>query len=113
LGSVDRWSLQRFASLDEVGVYAVALKFFAVVTLGVSAFQLAFMPFAFARAQDADAPRLYARVLGLYVSTATAGALLVGLAAPLGNRLLATHEDAAARPPPPWLRPSPAPPGPH
>jgi O-antigen/teichoic acid export membrane protein len=52
IGAVDRWSLQRFTSLDEVGVYAVALKFFAVVTLGVSAFQLAFMRFAFARAQD-------------------------------------------------------------
>jgi O-antigen/teichoic acid export membrane protein len=89
IGSVDRWSLQHFASLDEVGVYAVALKFFAVVTLGVSAFQLAFMPFAFARAQDPESPRLYARVLGLYVAVASAGALLVGLAAPLGIRLLA------------------------
>jgi len=103
IGSVDRWSLQRFASLDEVGIYAVALKFFAVVTLGVSAFQLAFMPFAFARAQDPDAPRLYARVLGLYVAVASAGALLVGLAAPLGIRLLATPEYAASARPALWL----------
>jgi O-antigen/teichoic acid export membrane protein len=103
IGSVDRWSLQRFASLDEVGIYAVALKFFAVVTLGVSAFQLAFMPFAFARAQDPEAPRLYARVLGLYVAVASAGALLVGLAAPLGIRLLATHEYAASARPALWL----------
>src|SRR5262249_36838911 len=73
IGSVDRWSLQHFASLDEVGTYALALKFFAVVTLGVSAFQLAFMPFAFARAQDPDAPRLYARVLALYVAIAVGG----------------------------------------
>jgi len=103
IGSVDRWSLQRFASLDEVGIYAVALKFFAVVTLGVSAFQLAFMPFAFARAQDPEAPRLYARVLGLYVAVASAGALLVGLAAPLGIRLLATPEYAASARPALWL----------
>jgi O-antigen/teichoic acid export membrane protein len=103
IGSVDRWSLQHFASLDEVGVYAVALKFFAVVTLGVSAFQLAFMPFAFARAQDPESPRLYARVLGLYVAVASAGALLVGLAAPLGIRLLATPEYAAAARPALWL----------
>ena len=103
IGSVDRWSLQRFASLDDVGTYALAMKFFAVVTMGVSAFQLAFMPFAFARAQDPDAPKLYARVLGLYVAIATAGALACGLLAPLGIRLLATRDYAAAAEPALWL----------
>ena len=103
IGSVDRWALQRFASLDDVGTYALAMKFFAVVTMGVSAFQLAFMPFAFARAQDPDAPRLYARVLGLYVAIATAGALACGLLAPLGIRLLATRDYAAAAEPALWL----------
>ena len=103
IGSLDRWSLQHFASLDEVGTYAVALKFFSVVTLGVSAFQLAFMPFAFARAQDPDAPRLYARVLGLYVAIATTGALAAGLLAPIGIRLLATRDYAGAARPALWL----------
>ncbi|MCE9627556.1 MAG: oligosaccharide flippase family protein [Candidatus Eisenbacteria bacterium] len=103
IGSVDRWALQHFASLDEVGTYALAIKFFAVVTMGVSAFQLAFMPFAFARAQDPEAPRLYARVLGLYVAIATAGALAVGLLAPLGIQLLATQDYAAASRPALWL----------
>ena len=103
IGSVDRWSLQHFASLDEVGIYALALKFFAVVMLGVSAFQLAFLPFAYARAQEADAPRLYARVLGLYVAIATLGALVVGLLAPLGIRLLATRAYAASARPAVWL----------
>jgi len=103
IGSVDRWSLQHFATLEEVGVYALALKFFAVVTLGVSAFQLAFLPFAYARAQEQDAPRLYARVLGLYVAVAATGALLVGLLAPLGIRLLATRDYAAAAAPALWL----------
>jgi O-antigen/teichoic acid export membrane protein len=103
IGSMDRWSLQHFATLEEVGVYALALKFFAVVTLGVSAFQLAFMPFAYARAKDADAPLLYARVLGLYVAVAATGALIVGLLAPLGIRLLATRDYAAAAAPAVWL----------
>ena len=103
IGSADRWALQHFASLDEVGTYALAIKFFAVVTMGVSAFQLAFMPFAFARAQDPDAPRLYARVLGLYVAIATAGALACALLAPLGIRLLATQDYAAASRPALWL----------
>lgn len=103
IGSVDRWALQHFATLDEVGTYALAIKFFAVVTMGVSAFQLAFMPFAFARAQDPEAPRLYARVLGLYVAIATAGALAVGLLAPLGIQLLATRDYAQASRPALWL----------
>ena len=103
IGSADRWALQRYASLDDVGTYALAIKFFAVVTMGVSAFQLAFMPFAFARAQDPDAPRLYARVLGLYVAIATAGALACGLLAPLGIQLLATRDYAAASRPALWL----------
>ena len=103
IGSVDRWALQHFATLDEVGTYAIALKFFAVVTMGVSAFQLAFMPFAFARAQDPESPRLYARVLGLYVAIATGGALLCGLLAPLGIQVLATRDYATASRPALWL----------
>ncbi|HEY6195145.1 MAG TPA: oligosaccharide flippase family protein [Candidatus Eisenbacteria bacterium] len=103
IGSVDRWALQHFATLDDVGTYALALKFFAVVTMGVSAFQLAFMPFAFARAQDPESPRLYARVLGLYVAIATGGALACGLLAPLGIELLATRAYAAASRPALWL----------
>jgi O-antigen/teichoic acid export membrane protein len=103
IGSVDRWALQHFASLDDVGTYALAIKFFAVVTMGVSAFQLAFMPFAFARAQAAEAPRLFARVLGLYVAIATGGALACGLLAPLGIQLFATRAYATAARPALWL----------
>jgi O-antigen/teichoic acid export membrane protein len=103
IGSVDRWTLQRVASLEEVAVYALAIKFFAVVTMGVSAFQLAFMPFAFARAEDPESPRLYARVLGLYVAIATGGALACGLLAPLGIQWLATRDYAAAARPALWL----------
>ena len=103
IGSVDRWALQHFATLEDVGTYALALKFFAVVTMGVSAFQLAFMPFAFARAQDPDSPRLYARVLGLYVAIGTGGALACALLAPLGIQLLATRDYAAASRPALWL----------
>ncbi len=71
--------------------------------MGVSAFQLAFMPFAFARAQDPESPRLYARVLGLYVAIASGGALACGLLAPLGIQLLATRAYAAASRPALWL----------
>src|SRR5262249_2172116 len=103
IGAADRWALQRFASLDEVGVDAVALKFFAVVTLGVSAFQLAFMPVAFARALDPDPPRLDARLLGLHLAAPPTRALAVRRRPPLGCRLLATRDYAAAARPALWL----------
>lgn len=103
IGFVDREALQRTASLEAVGVYGVAMKFFAVITMGVSAFNLAFGPFAYARAKDPDAPKLYARVLAMYVGVASLGALAVGLFAPALVALLATRDYAAAAGPALWL----------
>ena len=71
--SVDRFVLQRACGLADVAVYGVAVKFFALVTMVVSAFQLAYGPFAFARANAPDAGRLYARVLAAYVAVAGLG----------------------------------------
>jgi len=80
--SLDRFMLQRTRPLEEVAVYGIAVKFFAVVTMGVSAFQLAYGPFAYARAREPGAPRLFARVFASYLAVAGCGALLVGLLAP-------------------------------
>ena len=99
VSAADRFFLQRERGLAEVGVYAVALKFHAVVMMAVSAFSLAFFPFAHARAGAEGAPRLYARVLGLYVGTASLVALGVALFAPEALVLLVPPEyRAAARP---------------
>lgn len=80
--SLDRYMLQRTRSLEDVAVYGVAIKFFALVTMAVSAFQLAYGPFAFARASSPDAGRLYARILAAYVAAASLAAMLAGLFAP-------------------------------
>lgn len=82
ISSADRYFLQRAHGLDQVGVYAVAVKFFTVVMMSVTAFSLAFFPIAHARAKEPDAPRLYARVLALYMAVASGVALTVGLFAP-------------------------------
>jgi O-antigen/teichoic acid export membrane protein len=82
IAGVDRYALQRSRTLEEIAVYAVAMKFFAVVTMGASAFQLAYGPFAFARAQSPEAPRLFARVLAAYVAAGSLGAFCVGAFAP-------------------------------
>ena len=99
VGSADRYFLQRSRGLAEVGTYAVAVKFFAIAMMAVSAFSLAFFPFAHARAHEPDAPRLFARVLSLYVVAASLAALFLGVFAPEAVALLAPPEyRAAARP---------------
>lgn len=97
VGSADRFFLQRSQGLAEVGVYAVAVKFFAVAMMGVSAFSLAFFPFAHARSADPGAPRLYARVMSLYLAVASLAALTVSLFAPevLAYLVPAEYRDAA------------------
>lgn len=103
IGFVDREALQRTASLDAVGVYGVAMKFFALIAMGLSAFQLAFGPFAYAKAHEPDAPKLFARVLALYVALASGLALAVGLFAPPLVSLIATRDYAGAAAPALWL----------
>jgi O-antigen/teichoic acid export membrane protein len=82
VASLDRFYLQRTRSLAEVAVYAVAIKFFSVVNMGVSAFQLAYGPWAFAHAESADGPRLFARAFGGYMAVSCVVALAAGAFAP-------------------------------
>jgi O-antigen/teichoic acid export membrane protein len=96
IASLDRWTLQRFRPLDEVAVYAVAIKFFSLVSMGISAFQLAYGPFAFARARTAEAPRLYARVFSAFTGATILGAMMAGLFAPEIVAILAPPAYAAA-----------------
>lgn len=101
--SVDRYVLQHARGLEEVAVYSVAIKFFALVTMAVSAFQLAYGPFAFARANAPDSGRLYARVLAAYVAVAGFAALLAGLFAPEALAVIVPPEYAGAAAPAAWL----------
>jgi O-antigen/teichoic acid export membrane protein len=101
--SLDRYMLQRTRPLEEVAVYGIAVKFFAVVTMGVSAFQLAYGPFAYARAREPGAPRLFARVFSSYVAVAALGALAVGTFAPEILRALVPESYAGAAAPALWL----------
>ena len=101
--SIDRYVLQRTRSLEELAVYAVAMKFFTVVTFAASAFQLAYGPFAYAHAETPGAPRLFARVLSLYVSIGAFGAMLVGLFAPEALSFLVPVAYRGAAGPAAWL----------
>ncbi|HEV8480284.1 MAG TPA: oligosaccharide flippase family protein [Candidatus Eisenbacteria bacterium] len=85
----DRQILLRFGMLASVGIYAVAVKVAAPLLIAVTAFQLAWGPSAFAAAERPDHPRVFSRVLDLYVAGATTLALVVGLLAPELVRLFA------------------------
>jgi len=91
IAGVDRFALQRTRSIEEVATYSVALRFYSVMTFAASAFHLAYGPFAYARASEPEAPRLFARVLVGYVALAAFGAMFVGLFAPEVLRLLVTR----------------------
>src|SRR5262245_19031656 len=95
--------MQKTRSLEELAVYAVALKFFAVVTIAASAFQLAYGPFAYARAQTREAPRLYARVFAAYMAVGSFGALLVSMFTPDVLAVLVPRQYQGAALPALWL----------
>jgi len=78
----DRWVLVHYTNLTIVGVYAVSVKISMLMLLGISAFQLAWGPFAYAHARDPEAARTFSRVLTLYVGAAAFLALALGLFAP-------------------------------
>jgi O-antigen/teichoic acid export membrane protein len=92
----DRWTLAHYADLAAVGVYSVAVKMGAAMMLAVSAFHLAWGPFAFARARDPGAAALFSRVLTLYVAVAASIALALGLFAPEALALLVPAPYVAA-----------------
>ncbi len=64
-GSMDRWMLAAFSSLDEVGVYSVSFRFASIVLLVSGAFSQAWSPIAMKIRTDApDSYRsIYANVL--------------------------------------------------
>jgi len=103
IAAADRFFLQRSHTLETVGVYAVAVKFFALTSMGVAAFHLAFTPFAYARARSPEAPRLFARVFSLYVAVASLGAITIAAFAPEILAVLAPGTYARAATPALWL----------
>jgi O-antigen/teichoic acid export membrane protein len=81
LSYADRYTLNRFVSLDQVGPYSVGAKVASFMMLFVAAFQYAWGPFAISIFREPNARPTYAKVLSLYVFVAGAiGLVLTGLA---------------------------------
>ncbi len=81
LAYADRYVLNRFVSLDQVGPYSVGAKVSSFMMLFVAAFQYAWGPFAISIFREANARATYAKVFSLYMFVAGAiGLILTGLA---------------------------------
>jgi len=75
--SSDRYFLNYFWGLSEVGIYGIGYKLASVIGIAVMGFQFAWGPFIYSTYKDEDARRTFARVFD-YVSIA-ACILLLGL----------------------------------
>lgn len=80
LAYVDRLLLPAYAvALHERGLYAIANKLASTLALLVVPFQNAWGPLALSMRDDPDAPRVYARVMTLFLGVGLAAALALGL----------------------------------
>jgi O-antigen/teichoic acid export membrane protein len=77
---LQRWSpLKGDAATFEVGVYSACYKLSILITLFVQAFRMGAEPFFFKQSSEANAPKVYARVMKFFVITICGMFLFVAL----------------------------------
>jgi O-antigen/teichoic acid export membrane protein len=103
IGLADRYFLNAYGRLADVGVYSIGATFGLALKLFLSAFEYAWTPFFLGVMREADAPRVYAAV-STYVVAALAllGAGLCAIAPDL-IRLATTPEFHSAAAVTPWI----------
>ncbi len=77
LAYADRYVLNHYVSLDQVGPYSVGAKVASFMMLFVAAFQYAWGPFAISIFREANARETYAKVFSLYAFVAGAIGLVL------------------------------------
>lgn len=65
----DRYILEYFAGLEQVGIYSLGYRLGMIMTLFVSAFRIAWPPFLLTVAKQDNAKEIYARVLTYFLLT--------------------------------------------
>jgi O-antigen/teichoic acid export membrane protein len=86
----DRFFLNHFAGIDEVGRYEIGVRIASAMVLLITAFRTAWPAFAYSIDDEHEAKRTYAYVLTYLVALASWLALALGLLSPWLVRLLAT-----------------------
>jgi O-antigen/teichoic acid export membrane protein len=77
LAYADRYVLNKYVSLDQVGPYSVGAKVASFMMLFVAAFQYAWGPFSISIFRESNARETYAKVLSLYIFVAGAIGLVL------------------------------------
>lgn len=106
LSSADRYFIERFDSLDAVGVYQMGAVVAAIVALGTISFAFAWSPWALSMHQRAEAPIRYARAFDVYVLAGSLLALLVTFVAEPVMHLIADDAFVGGVAMVPWLAPA-------
>lgn len=100
---VDRYFLQYYASMTDLGLYSVANRIASAMSLLVSAFQLGWGPFAFSIQHDPTARATYAKVLDLFLAVTCLAATGLSVFTPGLLRILTPGSYQAAWIAVPWL----------
>ncbi len=92
LSAANRYLLAGLTTLDQVGLFAVAARIAAGVSLVIGGFQLAWAPHADRLARRSDAPQVYARVLVIYVAGVPGLVFPLVLSAPRSGQWIGLSE---------------------
>ena len=92
----DRYFIQRYSGVVEVGLYGVGYALAQVLALLTGAFQQAWGPFALSIHTEPDARQTYANVFLVYVTVTAIAATGLSLFAPEAIRIVATDRYAGA-----------------
>ncbi len=91
--SADRWTLNSYAALETIGIYALALRIVNIIpTLVVTPFTNSFGPYRFSIMKQDNARNIYARVMTYYLFVSAFVVLGLAAATPELLRLFAPPE---------------------
>jgi O-antigen/teichoic acid export membrane protein len=93
----DRFFLEYFRSLNEVGIYAIGVALAAGLGLVTSAFQMAFGPYSMSIQHQPDARVTYAHILTVFYALAAGGAVVLSLFAREALLIVSTPAYEGAR----------------
>jgi O-antigen/teichoic acid export membrane protein len=104
LDGAGRFFLNHYASLEQVGLYAVAVKISGVMRmLIVLPFGTAWGGLMFQIAKRSDAPLMYSKIMSYLLVLSVSVALVFSLFSPVLLLILATRQYSACLPVIPWL----------
>jgi O-antigen/teichoic acid export membrane protein len=89
---INRFALNHFASLEEVGLYGIGSRVAGLSTLLILGVQAALTPLVYQHYRDAETPAQIARLFGWFMAVALAGCLFLALFARELLTLFATPE---------------------